>query len=70
MTTRTYSVPGISCDHCKQAIEGELAKVSGIASLNVDVGAKTVRVDGDAADAVVRAAIDEAGYDVAAVTEA
>jgi len=69
MTTRTYSVPGISCDHCKHAIEGELAKVAGIASMNVDVAAKTVRVDGDAADDAIRAAIDEAGYEVAAATE-
>ena len=64
MTTRTYSVPGISCDHCKHAIEGELAKVAGVAAANVDVAAKTVTVDGDAPDEAIRAAIDEAGYDV------
>ena len=28
MTTRTYSVPGISCDHCKHAIETEITKLS------------------------------------------
>lgn len=69
MTTRTYSVPGISCDHCKHAIEGELAKVAGIASMEVDVAAKTVSVDGDVADDTIRAAIDEAGYEVAGVAE-
>lgn len=69
MTTRTYSVPGISCDHCKHAIEGELAKIEGIAAMEVDVAAKTVRVDGDVDDDALRAAIDEAGYEVAATTE-
>jgi copper chaperone CopZ len=64
---RVYSVPGISCDHCKHAIEGEVAKVPGVDTVDVTVDAKTVRVVGDADDAAVRAAIDEAGYEVAAV---
>lgn len=63
--TTTYSVPAISCDHCKHAIETEVAKVPGVARVEVDVASKTVAVDGSAADAAVRAAIDEAGYDVA-----
>ncbi|MCZ7535529.1 MAG: cation transporter [Acidimicrobiia bacterium] len=68
MTSTTYSVPGISCDHCKNAIETELAKVPGISAATVDVAGKTVRVEGDASEAAVRAAIEEAGYDVAAVS--
>ena len=32
--------------------------------VEVDIAAKTVRVEGDAIDAAIRAAIDEAGYDV------
>ena len=70
MTLRTYSVPAISCGHCKAAIEGEVAKVVGVVSAVVDIEAKTVRVDGTAHDDVIRAAIDEAGYDVASVTMA
>lgn len=64
MTARTYDVPGISCDHCKAAIEGEVATVPGVEAVLVDVEARTVAVRGDADDAAVRAAIDEAGYDV------
>jgi len=64
MSTRTYSVPGISCGHCKSAIEGEVAKVRGVERVVVDIDARTVSVEGPAADADVRAAIDEAGYDV------
>lgn len=65
---RTYSVPGISCDHCKNAIEGEVSNVAGVDSVNVDVAARTVRVAGDASDDDIRAAIDEAGYEVATVS--
>ena len=63
--TRTYSVPGISCDHCKHAIEGEVGQVPGVDRVEVDVPGKTVAVDGGAADDAIRAAIDEAGYEVA-----
>ena len=68
MLTRTYVVPDISCDHCKRAIEGEVAKVGGVDSVEVDVAAKVVHVQGAAPDDAVRAAIEEAGYDVAGVT--
>ncbi len=65
MTTRTYAVPGISCGHCKAAIETAVGGVSGVEVVEVVVDAKTVRVEGDAPDGAIRAAIDEAGYDVA-----
>ena len=63
---QTYSVPGISCGHCKAAIEGEVSKVAGVTAVVVDVEHKTVQVEGTGEDAAIRAAIDEAGYDVAA----
>jgi copper chaperone len=63
-TTRTYSVPGISCDHCKHAIESEVSGVAGVGDVDVDVDAKLVTVTGGD-DAAIRAAIDDAGYDVA-----
>ena len=62
-----YSVPAISCDHCKHAIESEVGKVDGVASVVVDVDAKSVLVDGTAPDDALRAAIGEAGYEVAGV---
>jgi copper chaperone len=67
MTTRTYSVPGISCGHCKNAIEGELTPLAGVESALVDIDAKTVTVVGEITEADVRAAVDEAGYEVATV---
>jgi copper chaperone CopZ len=68
MTTRTYSVPGISCGHCKAAIEGELAPLDGVESALVDIDAKTVTVMGEITEVDVRAAVDEAGYEVASVS--
>jgi copper chaperone len=63
-TTRTYSVPGISCDHCKHAIENEVGTVAGVANVEVDVPGKIVTVEGGD-DSAIRDAIDAAGYDVA-----
>jgi copper chaperone len=65
MTTRTYSVPQISCGHCVNAITGEVTKLTDVEDVTVDIESKTVTVVGDAADAEIVAAIDEAGYAVA-----
>ena len=62
---RIYSVPGISCGHCKDAIEGAVGKLDGVASVEVVIDDRTVLIDGDATDDAIRTAIDEAGYDVA-----
>ena len=65
MSTATYTVPDISCDHCKRAIEGEVSQVQGVASVEVNVQAKTVTVSGEPLDEqAIVAAIDEAGYEV------
>lgn len=62
--TATYSVPEISCGHCKTAIEGAVRPLGGVARVEVDIDAKTVTVDGGDRDAIL-VAIEEAGYDVA-----
>jgi len=61
---RVYDVPGISCAHCKEAIEREVGAVAGVAEVVVDIDAKRVAVSGGD-DAAIRGAIDDAGYDVA-----
>lgn len=65
MTTLVLDVPGISCGHCKAAIEGEVAKVPGVDSVTVDVDARNVTVVGHASAQAITEAIVEAGYDVA-----
>jgi copper chaperone len=67
MQTTIYSVPGMTCEHCRIAITGEVSRVHGVESVDVDLEGKRVTVDGIGfADDAVRAAIDEAGYDIAA----
>lgn len=63
--TATYRVPGMTCEHCKAAVSEELGAVPGVESVAVDLDTKLVRVSGTALqDAALRAAIDEAGYEV------
>lgn len=61
---RRYVVEGMSCQHCVNAVTEEVSSVAGVTGVSVDLPAKTVTVAGDADDAAVRAAIDEAGYEV------
>jgi copper chaperone len=66
MQTLTYSVPGISCGHCRTAITAEVSGVAGVSAVDVDLAGKVVTVTGAGVDgAAVRDAIDEAGYDIA-----
>jgi copper chaperone CopZ len=65
MTTRTYTVEGMSCEHCVNAITSEVTKLTGVSDVTVDLAGKTVSVTGESLDAqAVRAAVDEAGYTV------
>jgi copper chaperone len=60
----TYLVAGMTCGHCKVAVTDEVTEVAGVASVDVDLDSKLVRVRGTGVDhAAVVAAIDEAGYD-------
>lgn len=62
--TVVYRVLGMSCDHCRRAIQEEVGRVAGVTAVDVDLDAKLVTVHGDASDDALRAAIDEAGYEV------
>ena len=60
----TYRVDGMSCEHCRAAVTGEVSQVAGVRAVDVDLETKLVRVEGAGVDAAaVVAAIDEAGYD-------
>ena len=63
--TVTYNVPGMHCAHCERAVTGEVSAVAGVESVAVDLDSKRVTVVGSGLDdAKLRAAIDEAGYEV------
>jgi copper chaperone CopZ len=68
MTTLTYVVPGISCGHCKNAIESEVREVPGVETAIVDIEARVVVVEGSADEDAIRAAVVEAGYEVDSVS--
>jgi copper chaperone CopZ len=64
--TITYSVPGMTCDHCKNAVNSELRSVAGVETVEVDLDTKLVTVSGENLDdRALRAAIEEAGYEAA-----
>jgi copper chaperone len=66
-TDLRYVAHGMTCEHCRAAVAGKLARVPGVASVDVDLSSKTVRVRGSGVDAAaVVAAIGEAGYDAVA----
>lgn len=66
MESRSFTVPGMHCDHCERAVREEVALVPGVAAVAVDLATKQVTVTGTALDdAAIRAAIDEAGYEAA-----
>lgn len=65
MSTITFSVPGMTCGHCKQAVTTELTKLSGVTDVDVDLESKVVKVmsvtELEWSDLV--AAVDEAGFE-------
>ena len=65
-TTSTFTVVGMTCDHCVRAVEGEVAKIDGVESVDVDLDSGTVTVESDAPidEGTFAAAVDEAGYEV------
>lgn len=66
--TITYSVPGMSCGHCRAAITAEVTAVDGVETIDVDLDTKLVRGAGqNLDDAALVAAIDEAGYEAVRV---
>jgi len=62
MTTYLLSVSGMTCDHCKAAVETAASTSDGVSEAIVDLDAGTVLVVGGD-PAVVTAAIGEAGYE-------
>jgi copper chaperone len=66
MSTATYTVVGMTCGHCVSAVTEEVGQVRGVTAVDVDLtsGALTVTGDAPVDEAAVRAAVEEAGYEV------
>jgi copper chaperone CopZ len=65
--TSTYTVTGMTCAHCVQAVTTEISELPGVGAGEVDLasGAVTVTSEAPLAEKDVRAAVDEAGYELA-----
>ena len=65
--TSTYTVTGMTCGHCVSAVTTEISAIDGVGEVVVDLGsgAVTVTSDGPLSEEAVRAAVDEAGYELA-----
>ena len=64
-TARTFSVKGMTCDHCVRSVSEEVSEVPGVEEVAVDLDAGSVRVSGEFSDDAVVAAVEEAGYEAA-----
>ncbi len=64
MTEITYSVPDLSCGHCRTAVTSALEPLGGVQDVDVDLDAKRVVVRGDELDdSALREALASAGYE-------
>jgi copper chaperone len=62
----TYSVSGMSCEHCVAAVSSEVGEIPGIDSVDVDLASGAVVVHGsEIDDEAVRGAVEAAGYSFA-----
>ncbi|KAB1904899.1 MULTISPECIES: heavy-metal-associated domain-containing protein [unclassified Micromonospora] len=64
---QTYAVTGMTCEHCVRAVTEELSALPGVEEVRIDLAAGTATVTSAAPLRVdsVRAAVDEAGYELA-----
>lgn len=66
-TRSTYTVVGMTCGHCLRAVTDEVGAVAGVTGVDVDLATGAVVVtSAETPDrAAVRAAVEEAGYELA-----
>ena len=64
MSTTTYTVSGMTCEHCVASVTEELSELDGVSAVAVDLGrgAVTVTSAGPLDAGQVREAVEEAGY--------
>ncbi|NBE82893.1 heavy-metal-associated domain-containing protein [Micromonospora rubida] len=66
MVTTTYQVQGMTCGHCVSSVSAEVGGIEGVSDVQVELasGRVTVTSEGPLDTDTVRAAVDEAGYDL------
>ena len=64
MATATYEVTGMTCEHCVNAVKGEISQLQGVEQVDVELegGKVTVQSGAPVDDAEIRSAVEKAGY--------
>ncbi|WP_394433942.1 heavy-metal-associated domain-containing protein [Streptomyces sp. SGAir0957] len=64
--TSVYEVKGMTCGHCEGAVASEIGELDGVSSVQAVAasGQVTVVSEGPLDEEAVRAAVDEAGYEL------
>lgn len=65
--TAVYQVTGMSCGHCEGSVSAEISELAGVTSVKAVAATGEVTVVSEAPldEAAVRAAVDEAGFELA-----
>ena len=65
--TSTYTVTGMTCGHCAASVSEEVQEIPGVREVDVvvETGAVTVTSDEPVEADAVKAAVEEAGYQLA-----
>jgi copper chaperone len=66
MTTVTYNVPAIHCQHCTHTIEMEVGELAGVQSVKADLGTKNVTIgfEAPASEEKIKTLLAEIEYPV------
>ena len=64
LTELTYNIPAVSCGHCKATIEREVGKLSGVASVNVDIDSRqaVIKIISPPTNTEIEALLTRIGY--------
>jgi copper chaperone len=67
MSTETYTVTGMTCDHCSRSVSAEASAIAGVTAVDVDLATGKVAVTSEQPISTdkIREAVEEAGYTLA-----
>jgi copper chaperone len=67
MSTETYTVTGMTCDHCSRSVSTEVSAVAGVTAVEVELASGKVSITSERPVSTdkIREAIEEAGYTLA-----
>ena len=67
MSLSVITVTGMSCEHCEKAVRAEISAIPGVRQVDVDLASGEVKIRAESPPemAALRAAVEEAGYQLA-----